>query len=54
VETQLLDFEGEIYGENVQLEFISRLRPEQRFPSVEALVEQIHQDIATARQSLAS
>ncbi len=54
VEAHLLDFEGDIYGESLRLEFLSRLRGEQRFPDVEALVTQIRLDSQKARQILAS
>lgn len=54
VETHLLDFEEEIYGQEVQLDFLSRLRNEQRFPNVEALVNQIKEDIAKAKKTLSS
>ena len=53
VEAHILDFEDEIYGETVQLEFIDRLRAERRFPSVDDLVEQIKSDAQTARNVLA-
>lgn len=49
VEAHLLDFTGELYGEHLSLDFIRRLRDEKKFISVEALVSQIHQDIASAR-----
>ncbi len=50
VEAHLLDFDGDIYGTELKLDFLNRLRDEQRFPNVQALVEQIHADIAQARQ----
>lgn len=53
VETHLLDFKGNLYGEQMHLTFLRRLRDEQRFPDIQALVEQIHSDIHTARQALA-
>lgn len=53
VEAHLLDFQGDIYGESVHLEFLSRLRGEQRFVSVDQLISQIHLDIEAARQFLA-
>jgi len=53
VEAHLLDFKGDIYGESVHLEFLSRLRGEQRFTSVDQLISQIHLDIKAARQFLA-
>ncbi len=52
VETHILDFDRELYGEEVKLEFVSRLRDEMKFPSVEALVAQITKDIARAREIL--
>ena len=52
VETHLLDFDAELYGQEVSLQFIDRLRDEQRFPSVEALAAQIQRDIIQARQVL--
>lgn len=53
VEAHLLDFQGDIYGESVKLEFLSRLRGEQRFASVDELTTQIQHDVETARQFLA-
>jgi riboflavin kinase / FMN adenylyltransferase len=52
VEAHLLDFKREIYGEDVRLEFVARLRDELRFNSVEALLEQIWKDIADTRRIL--
>lgn len=54
VEAHLLDFNADLYQEKLTLEFIDRLRDERRFPSKEALVQQIHQDILQARQILGS
>ncbi|HEX7394698.1 MAG TPA: bifunctional riboflavin kinase/FAD synthetase [Anaerolineaceae bacterium] len=50
VETHLLNFNRDLYGTILQLEFIDFLRPEQRFPSVQALVGQIQTDIKHARE----
>ncbi len=52
VEAHLLDFDRDLYGQEVTLEFVERLREERKFPSVEALVEQIHADIARGREIL--
>ena len=52
VEAHLLDYNQELYGKEVRLDFIARLRDEQRFPNVQALVEQIHRDISRAREEL--
>jgi len=52
VEAHLLDFDGDLYGRPLTLLFAARLRPEQRFPSVDALIAQIGRDAAAARQLL--
>jgi riboflavin kinase/FMN adenylyltransferase len=54
VETHLLDLSLDLYDRRLRLEFIERLREEQRFPDVEALKAQIRQDVARARQILAT
>jgi riboflavin kinase/FMN adenylyltransferase len=53
LEVHLMEFSGDIYGESLEVQFVNRLREEQRFPSVEALATQIHADIAAARRILA-
>ncbi|MBL9134624.1 MAG: riboflavin biosynthesis protein RibF [Verrucomicrobiales bacterium] len=50
VEAHLLDFEGDLYGARLELELAERLRPETRFPSREALVDQIGRDVFEVRQ----
>jgi len=50
VEAHLLDFEGDLYGHDLELTFASRLRGEQKFPSLDALADQIRCDIAVARR----
>lgn len=52
VEAHLLDFSGNLYDRLLCLEFIHRIRGEKRFEKVDALVKQIHADIAHARRSL--
>jgi riboflavin kinase/FMN adenylyltransferase len=54
VEAHLLDFDRDIYGQSIRLEFIARLRDEQRFPNVQALVAQIQNDILQGRAILES
>ncbi|SRR6266511_6180005 len=49
VEAHLLDFTGALYGEELEIAFVEKLREEQRFPSAEALQAQIRQDIEKAR-----
>ena len=50
VEAFLLDFEGDIYDHELRLDFLARLRGERRFDSVEALVEQMDQDVVETRR----
>jgi riboflavin kinase / FMN adenylyltransferase len=52
VEAHLLDFRREIYGEDVRLEFVVRLRDELKFDSVDTLLEQIWKDIELTRKLL--
>jgi len=52
VEAHLLDFEGELYGKEIKLEFVDRLRDEMRFSGPEKLLEQIEKDIRRARGML--
>jgi len=49
LEAHILDFSGQIYGETAEVEFLKRLRAEERFPSKEELVRAIGRDIAAAR-----
>jgi riboflavin kinase/FMN adenylyltransferase len=48
VEAYLLHFEGDLYGEMGRVAFVGRLRNELKFESVEALITQMHQDVADA------
>jgi riboflavin kinase / FMN adenylyltransferase len=50
VETHILDFDGNIYGEKMVLAFIEKLRDEQKFAGIEALLAQIERDKAKARR----
>ena len=53
LEVHVLDWAGDLYDEAVAVEFLARLRGEERFDSVEALVEQMHRDCDDARAVLA-
>ena len=49
VEPWILDYEGDLYGEEITLECYRFLRPEQKFPSLEALTEEIHRNAQQVR-----
>ena len=50
LEVHLLDFDQDIYGRYVHVDFLRKLRPEQRFDSLEELVAQIRKDAEAARE----
>ena len=52
VEAYLLDFSGDLYGQQIELQFIKRLRDELRFPSVTLLIDQIARDVEQVRQAV--
>lgn len=52
VEAHLLDFDRDIYGEDLRLEFVARIRDEVRFDSVNALVAKIQDDVNVTRSML--
>ena len=52
-ETHIFDFEGDLYGQNIRVEYLTFLRAERPFPSVESLAQQVRTDIETARRYLA-
>jgi riboflavin kinase/FMN adenylyltransferase len=52
VEAYLLDFDGDLYGERIALDFVARLREMRRYSGLEPLVAQIAEDVAQARQLL--
>ena len=53
VEAHLFDFDGDLYGRRVRLDVLARLRDEKRFNGIDALVAQIHEDVAAAKAILA-
>ena len=53
VEAHLLDYEGDLYGKEIRLEFVQKLRDEQRFPSAEELKVQIEKDVHRVKTLLA-
>src|SRR5579875_310029 len=52
LEAYLLDFDGDLYGEPAKVEFVAHLRPQARFESSQALVDQMARDVTTTRQVL--
>jgi riboflavin kinase / FMN adenylyltransferase len=52
LEAYVLDFDGDLYGQHVAVQFVRRLRGEERFESVEALVAQIGHDVEATRRVL--
>jgi riboflavin kinase/FMN adenylyltransferase len=54
LEVHLFDFSGDCYGEDIEVRFEKFLRTERKFPSVDALKEQIARDASEARSSLAA
>jgi riboflavin kinase/FMN adenylyltransferase len=52
IESFIIDFNREIYGEPVRLSFVQRIRDEKKFDSVAELTEQMHGDVAAAKSIL--
>jgi riboflavin kinase/FMN adenylyltransferase len=52
LEVHLFDFDGSLYGQHLDVDFVARLRDERKFDSLDALVEQMHRDAAGARAML--
>jgi riboflavin kinase/FMN adenylyltransferase len=50
IEAYLLDFDGDLYGEQLRIEFLERIRGERRFDTPEALVEQMRRDVERTRE----
>ena len=52
LEAHLFDFDGDLYGKRIEVEFVAKLRDEERFPDLDALVEQMRIDATRAREIL--
>ena len=50
IESFLIDFDGDLYGQNLRVAFVKRLRGERRFPSTEDLIAAMNRDVAEARE----
>ena len=53
LEVHIFDFDKDIYGEYIHVDFIARLRSEEKFDDIEDLIEQMHRDSARAKETLA-
>jgi len=52
LETHLFDFEGELYRERLDIDFVARLRDEVHYPDLESMTAQMHDDARRARELL--
>ena len=50
LETHILDFSGDLYQQELQVEFVKRIRDEKKFSSVQELIDQVHADIQQTRE----
>ena len=54
LEAHLFDFHGDLYGRHIQVEFVAKLRDEEKFSGLDALTAQMQRDAAKARQLLST
>jgi riboflavin kinase / FMN adenylyltransferase len=52
LEAHVFDFEGSLYGRELEVEFVAKIRDEEKFADLDALVQQMHRDAAEARRLL--
>jgi riboflavin kinase / FMN adenylyltransferase len=52
LEAHLFDFDGDLYGKLIEIEFVARLRDEEKFPDLPTLVVQMDRDAKQARHIL--
>jgi riboflavin kinase/FMN adenylyltransferase len=52
LEVHLFDYSGSLYGHELDVEFVAKIRDEEKFANLDALVEQMHRDAAEARKLL--
>jgi riboflavin kinase/FMN adenylyltransferase len=50
VEAFVLDFDGDLYGQHARVRFVERVRGQEKFDSIDALVEQMAKDVERVRQ----
>jgi riboflavin kinase/FMN adenylyltransferase len=54
LEIHLLNFDGDLYGRQIEVEFVERIREERKFDSLAALTDEMKRDLERARSILAS
>jgi len=54
LEVYIFDFDGDIYGKQITVQFVERLREERKYADLDSMVEQMHADVAAARAALAA
>jgi riboflavin kinase/FMN adenylyltransferase len=54
LEAHLFDFDGDLYGRHIEVEFVAKLRDELKFPDLPSLTEQMQRDAETARRLLSA
>jgi riboflavin kinase/FMN adenylyltransferase len=54
IETNIFDFDTDIYGEQLEIEFLQKIRDEKKFPTVNDLITQIRTDVETSKRILKS
>ncbi len=52
LEAHLFDFDGDLYGRHIEVEFVAKLRDELKFPDLSTLTGQMQRDAETARSLL--
>jgi riboflavin kinase/FMN adenylyltransferase len=52
LEAHVFDFDGSLYGRELDVEFVAKIRDEEKFASLDALVQQMHRDATEARRLL--
>ena len=52
LEAHLFDFDGDLYGQRIEVEFVAKLRDEEKFDDLPALVRQMNADAQQARKRL--
>ncbi len=54
LEVHIFDFDRDIYGEYITIQFVERLREERKYSDLDSLVAQMHEDVSAARAALAA